>query len=447
MNNLRKIGVIFLWFGILMAAAWGCSNTPQPDNDPDVLDFPELPATLPDSFNGVEFNPVGAALSTLSGLVDIEFLPGQGGDALVIDLGGRVFYVNFDGSSFTQVGDPVDISVGTDSEQGLLNVAADPDYDGNSAVYFYLTSPGGADNRVVRYDVSVVEPGGPFSLNDPQTIIVFPKNENPNFGGNHNGGGMIFDTAGNMYLGVGDGGGSGSADKDLAISQDPALNLGKIHRIVPRATGDTGGGGEGSGYDLPTAPLGDLNEPNPEGPDSIYAYGMRNPFTLVNKPEDDQFVGDVGSGGNGPNDNGAFEEINCLYDAGENFGWPLFEGPEGQPQFQPATWGYRHDDSTFSDEDPEGNPTDGHSIMTLAFFEGSNPNYGGDLFDRRLIYSEFYQGWVRAFEMAPNFVSVADDPIGHQEGLTSLQRNPADDFYYGVSLTGGNQILKMELVP
>lgn len=394
-----------------------------------------LPAALPASFNGMVFNPVGDALEF--GLIDLEFLSGQGGEALVIAQNGHVYYLRAD---FTALATMVVIPVETGGEQGLLNVAADPNYAVNNAVYFYRTTPGGLSNQVVRYTLQNLDLGAPgdFELNDMQVIAEFPKDENPQFGSNHNGGGMVFDTVGNLLIGVGDGGGAGSADQTLAISQNPALSLGKIHRIVPRATGNTNGGGEGQGYDLPVAPADDLNLANPDGPDSIYMSGLRNPFSLVNKEQNDQLVGDVGSG--------IFEEINCLYHAGENFGWPFFEGPEGAPQgFEPAAWGYCHNDNSFALEDPLATDSGARSIMVLAFIEG--PTAYGNLLDRRAIYAEFYQGWVRALRVEENHVKSADDPIGHLEGFTSLQRHPSDGFYYGISLTTSDRVLRMEETP
>src|SRR5690606_30528533 len=50
----------------------------------------------------------------------------------------------------------------------------------------------------------------------------------------------------------------------------------------------------------------------------IYAYGLRNPFTMDIHPIDGRIiVGDVGEA--------KFEEINII-EAGKNYGWPSIEG-------------------------------------------------------------------------------------------------------------------------
>src|SRR5262249_39633686 len=177
----------------------------------------------------VVFTSVGDHLT--SDLIDIEFLPGQNGDSIVIGKDGEVFYLD---GNFHQVGQTQTITtVMDDSERGLLNVAADPDYANNHLVYFYYTVAGTNPdvNRVERYHVGVNKNAGTFAIDSNFIIIEFNKNQSPSPGNNHNGGSMLFDAQGNMLLGVGDGGGASSSDRNRRISQDTTLSLGKIHRI------------------------------------------------------------------------------------------------------------------------------------------------------------------------------------------------------------------------
>jgi len=405
----------------------------------------------------VVFTPLGAALAF--DLIDLEFLLDSEGNVegvLVITQGGTVYYLDANFNLVATNNTAFPPLLAQSFEGGLLNVEADPAYADNKAVYFYYT---GLDdnlgdptndevNQVERRTLQLVG-NTTLNLNDPQTIIEFPKAPNSNFpGSNHNGGGMTFDLHGNLIIGVGDGGGASSANLTELIAQDPNNPLGKIHRIVPNPTGDTNGGGFGvnNGYTLPIAPADDLNQEGFYGANSsIYVNGVRNPFSLANKDKGDQFFGDPGT--SGPN---AFEEMNCLYDSTENYGWPLYEGDFFDASClpgacQPAAHGYFHSDDSFANQDPLASGGGPHAIIILAFIEGEQAY--GEGFDRRVIYTDFFQGWVRALRVEVNHLKTADDQIGHQSGLTALQKNPDDLFFYGISLGGSNQILKMELAP
>jgi glucose/arabinose dehydrogenase len=389
----------------------------------------------------VIFNPVGAS-SIGSNLIDLEFLPGQNGEAIVISQDGNVYYLK---SDFTPLAQSVSINVNNGNEQGLLNVQADPGYAdaANHFVYFYYTVPGPTNpavNRVERRKVVVNTNTGDFALNDPETIIEFDKSQNTQSGENHNGGSMVFDLQGNLYIGVGDGGGSGSTNQTAQIGQDPALTLGKIHRIIPNRQDGSGGftvpSGQPFTVNFKGSPVQAVN--------SIFSLGVRNPFSSVVDEDGDLFFADVG--------NNTFEELDCAYvvDAPENYGWPFCEGPctTSHPEFRDPTHGYRHGDSTFDDEDPAVDPTgNGEAIMINAFYQGTQ--YNG-LFTDKYIYSEFFHGWVRLLELNQFDIKVSDQNIGHLEGLISLHENPADGMLYGVSLFGTDSVqrdhvLRMDL--
>jgi glucose/arabinose dehydrogenase len=414
--SLKQLWVLFILF------LWsGCGSSGQQSPAPG------CPPNCPPTLKGILFNPVGPTIA--GDLIDLEFLPGQNGEAILIGKDGTVFYLKND---FTPLSSTVSIPVENNGEQGMLNVAADPDYSANKLLYFYYTIPGGGTNRVERRTVTVDVNQGTFSLGDVQTIIEFPKSpDSPNPGTNHNGGSMLFDSQGNMLLGVGDGGGGSSEDKTLMIGQDLTKRLGKIHRIIPNRSPGAGG------FSIPNGQSVSAAQP------SIYEVGVRNPFTLAFDATDRLFIGDVGSEGNGASGNGPFEEIDLATTAGENFGWPLFEGPGSPSPFVDPIGGYRHGDNTFNDQDPEDNPTGSESIMANAVYKGNG--YNG-LLTGKLIYSEFFAGWVRLLEVDGSGQPVSDQNIGHLTGLISLHEG-ADGFLYGASLGASDHILKVELVP
>ncbi len=374
------------------------------------------------SQNQITFTEVGDSFGA-SDLIDLEFLPGTNGEAIVIGKGGSVYYIKND---FTLISQTASISVENSGEQGLLNVVADPDYSNNKMVYFYYTEVGGARNLVERHTVTVDTAQNTFSLSDPQLIIEFPKSDSPAPGENHNGGGMVFDLQNYLNIGVGDGGGDASADQTVAVSQDTASRLGKIHRIIP---GTTPGSGD---FTIPSSQNVSVTYP------SIYALGVRNPFTLALDEDGSLFIGDVGLD--------SYEEINCVYYAGENYGWPLVEGPNPTPgsPYRSPTHGFSHTDTTFSDEDPADNPDAGESIVLGEFYHDGG-QYNGIL-DNKIIYSDFYQGWVRAVTTNDFDQVIADEHLGHLEGMTSLEQAP-DGFLYATSLFGSDHILRLDLAP
>ena len=118
-----------------------------------------------------------------------------------------------------------------------------------------------------------------------------------------------------------EGEGGSMRSQDLLTTGDPVGLDGSVIRIDP----DTGAPAPGN----PTHPQGAVAS-------SAIAMGMRNPFRFTFRPgagpTPELWVGDVG--GNG------FEEIDRVADASAvgrdavNFGWPCFEGPGRNPEFQ-----------------------------------------------------------------------------------------------------------------
>src|SRR5690606_15286649 len=126
--------------------------------------------------------------------------------------------------------------------------------------------------------------------------------------------------------------------------------------------------------------------------------GLRNPFTIVVDRQGDLFVGDVGAN--------LFEEINCVYYAGENYYWPECEGPCPQHDIINPIHGYFHNQSDF---DPDFNVAGPKSIIVSAFYQGEQ--YDGAFTDK-IIYNEFFDGFVRLLTMTQYEQVIADEHIG-----------------------------------
>ncbi len=404
----------------------GCGALPPADfQTPMVAEVPigESVASpdnpSPKDPNLIKFVSVGASLSPL--LIDLEFLPGQGGEALVATLDGKIHYLRGD---LTPLDLTQEIPIGGLEEQGLFNLAADPDYANNHMIFIFYNPADGQSVRVDRFTVDFDSNQGSFSLSDAQNIIEFPKSEVPVPESFHNGGGMDFDGEGRLWIALGDS--THTSEGSYPVAQDPELAWGKIHRIIPNRVGGVGG------YTVPPGNFtGSLKWP------SISALGFRNPFTAV-WGNGACYVGDVGSH---PPD--GFEEINAVTAGGQSFGWPLVEGfvtDPNHPEFLGPLHGYLHADPIFDAEDPD---TDNYQNTQVVgtFYQGSQY---GELLDNRLIYSGFFKGWVRGLELGPNQEILSDLHLGHFTGISSLQEGP-DGYLYAVTLGVSDKVLRLEL--
>ncbi|MEO3890720.1 PQQ-dependent sugar dehydrogenase [Nonomuraea sp. B5E05] len=196
----------------------------------------------------------------------------------------------------------IDITASVDesgNERGLLGIALSPDFAESHDVYLaYTALPDGAVT-LARY-----------GLDDASLEPLLSQEHAEN--SNHNGGQITFGTDGNLYMSIGDGGGSGDP---FDSGQRVDTLLGKILRIdVSRSCGDLA-------YCVP--------EDNPfagvaGAREEIWMYGGRNPWRFSVDPADgSMWIADVGQG--------RWEEINHIKpgrQAGANLGWSCYEGLE-----------------------------------------------------------------------------------------------------------------------
>ncbi len=98
----------------------------------------------------------------------------------------------------------LDLDVSTESEQGLLGLAFDPDYQSNGIFYANFTDPGGV-STIQKFKVS-----GDPDIADASSGEVVSKIPQPY--ANHNGGWIGFGPDGYLYYGTGDGGNSNDPD-------------------------------------------------------------------------------------------------------------------------------------------------------------------------------------------------------------------------------------------
>ena len=222
--------------------------------------------------------------------------PRTGTDTLyVAERAGRVRALAANGT----LGPPIlDISadVTTDFEKGLLGLAFSPD---GARLYASYTDQGSntrLDEFTMRGDVVDVA---------SRRIVLQVKQP----AGNHNGGNVAFGPDGFLWLGLGDGGGSGDQFNN---AQNLDTLLGAVLRIDPS-------GRQAGNYSIPA----DNPFAGGGGRPEIWLYGVRNPWRWsFDRATGDLWIGDVGQN--------TYEEIDRLAaparGRGANLQWPLREG-------------------------------------------------------------------------------------------------------------------------
>jgi glucose/arabinose dehydrogenase len=276
----------------ILAALAGAAPAAVGVNDQAALQANAAPAAL--SSGQLTVVRVTGSLSSPLGVTHA----GDGsGRLFVVEQGGRVRIVK----SGKIIGTFLDLRSRTDAggERGLLGLAFHPDFPTNGYVYAYYTMASGGDIRISRYTANTARTFA--SLTTEHHIITIEHSAHSN----HNGGAMAFGPDGYLYVGTGDGGGTGDPFEN---GQDISQLLGKILRL------EVGG----AGYQIPA----DNPFVGRAGADEIWDYGLRNPWRITfDRTTGDLYIADVGQSRR--------EEVNLEDVAdpgGNNYGWDVMEG-------------------------------------------------------------------------------------------------------------------------
>lgn len=217
---------------------------------------------------------------------------------------------------FLSLGSKVAVGGQPGDERGLLGIAFHPNYATNGLFYLHYSAgtgvPGAntSDTVIEEYKVSDDPDVADAASARVVLTVAQPDNGNAAFQ-NHKGGSINFGADGLLYIGLGDGGGSGDVhgSSGSGFAQDTSRLLGKILRIDP-----TGG-------DPYSTPADNLVQDIAGAAPEIWDYGFRNPFRRTfDACTGDMYIGDVGQDD--------YEEID-IEKAGEgrkNYGWNVTEG-------------------------------------------------------------------------------------------------------------------------
>lgn len=243
------------------------------------------------------------------------FVVEQGGSGTLASTG---FIKIFDYSSGTLNSTPF-LSIpglATGNEQGLLGLAFDPNYATNGKFYAHMTLSNGSI-EIRQYSRAA----GTFTLANStpdQSLLTIPHPGQSN----HNGGWIGFKPGandGNLYIGVGDGGGGNDTPNNAQTITNNLL--GKMLRV--NVNGDDFPGDSTRNYKIPA------NNPfvGTTGDDEIWNYGLRNPWrSSFDRKTGDLYIGDVGQDTAEEID---FQPTNSP--GGLNFGWRKYEGANLRP--------------------------------------------------------------------------------------------------------------------
>jgi glucose/arabinose dehydrogenase len=247
--------------------------------------------------------------------LDIQQPDDLSGRLFVVEQGGHIKIIQSNGTPaatpFLDVTGRAGFASG--GETGLLGLAFHPNYKNNRRFFVNYTRYNATQLQTVIAEFTVSSTNANFA--DPATEnILFTVNQPA---ANHNGGGLAFGKDGFLYIGLGDGGGSGDPSGN---GQNTTTLLGKMLRI-----------------DVDSAHAPGLNYAIPPGNPfatsggraEIWLFGLRNPFRFsFDSVTGDLWIGDVGQN--------SFEEVDHLTSTqgGANLGWNITEGTHC---FLPAT--------------------------------------------------------------------------------------------------------------
>ncbi len=282
------------------------------------------------------------------------------------------------------------------NEAGLLGMAFHPNFAANGEVYLSYTGfGGGLESRVSRF-VSV-DGGLTLSVGSEQVLLSMLQPAT-----NHNGGNIAFGPDELLYIGFGDGGGSGDPANNAQNTENLfgtilRINVNVLAYAIPVDNPFAGNPMCTQGFGATDCP-------------EIFAWGFRNPWRWsFDSLTGDLWVGDVGQG--------AWEEIDRV-ELGLNYGWRVREGSSCYP---PGTASC----ASFENPITEYSHALGNSVTGGYVYRGmAIPNLPGTY-----IYGDFGSG--RIFGVAANAAkgTVGEELLDSTHNIASFAEDLDGELY------------------
>jgi glucose/arabinose dehydrogenase len=333
-----------------------------------------------------------------NGLDNPVFLASPPGDArqFIVERAGRIRILQ-DGGLLSAPFLDISARVSTGGEGGLLSVAFDPRYASNGYFYVYFTDP--QQNIVVeRYSVSPNP-----NLADPSSALTIIRIAHP-LHLNHFGGLVAFGPDGYLYLGTGDGGGSGDPQGN---AQNLAVLLGKLLRL------DVSAARAGQPYTIPPS---NPFAAQPARRAEIWAYGLRNPWRFA-FDGGQLYIADVGEGRR--------EEVDiaAATQGGLNYGWNTMEG---SLCFEAASCDRTGLTLPAFEYDVGAARANGCAIVGGYVYRGSAlPELAG-----RYFYSDYCGGFLKSFHATgAGITEQRDRGVGNIGAVVAFGRDSQGELY------------------
>jgi glucose/arabinose dehydrogenase len=271
-------------------------------------------------------------------------------------------------------------------ERGLIGVTLDPGFTRNGFVYVCSVHARPYPHHVISRFTA--DPARPDRALAGSEFVLLEGDDQSKLGGSipagHQGGALRFGADGKLYAAIGE-----------QTAGEPSQRLdtlqGKLLRLNP------------DGSIPPDNPF--LKSATGKYR-AIWAYGLRNPFTLAVQPRTGRiFVNDVGASRWEEIDEGA---------AGANYGWPLGEGPTDDPRFRGPVHAYAESAQ--------------QSIAGGTFYDPPPSAWQfPDRYVGKYFFADFIQNWVRVID--PRSAKVAELFAANLAGPVALEVGPDGCLY------------------
>jgi len=293
---------------------------------------------------GVMAAPAGAASSkvslarVLTGYsrpVLVTHAPGGGRTVFIVEQTGKIKRATRRNGEWKKLGVFLDLSnlvnnpnLTDNGERGLLGLAFHPNYRSNGRFYVNYTRKGSGSKKG---DTVIAEfrraSAGKANKGSRRTLMIIDQPDT-----NHNGGHLAFGPDDLLYIGMGDGGGSGDPDGN---GQKLSTRHGALLRIDPLDP-------DGAGPRRYRIPPGNPRVGKP-GQNSLWAWGLRNPWRFsFDRNNGNLWIGDVGQGAREEIDRSRSNAAGRAAGKARNYGWKRCEGKRQYPNTAAAcTFGTR----------------------------------------------------------------------------------------------------------